>query len=490
MNLFDYNSGTGAAAGHRPSPPALRATPSPNAGRGGIGNPLPGLGEGGERSEPGEGPRGLRAPAALALAVALCTSHFALGTAVSAQTIAVEGGTVHTMTGAPIQGGTVLIRDGRIVEVGQNVAVPAGARRINARGKIVTPGLFDSGTNIGLVEIESIVETNDFRIAASEEDDLVAAAFNVADGLNPNSMVIPITRIAGITTAISRPQGGLIAGQAVAIDLLGRDMGAMLVRSPIAMFGNLGESARSAVRGARGTTTLRLREVLQDARAYAGNRVGFERGQTREYAVSRADLEALQPVLAGQLPLVLEAHRASDIQTALRLAGEFGLRLVIYGGTEAWMVADDLARARVPVIVKVLNNLPNTFETLGATYENAARLRRAGVPVAITTGETFKSFNLRQEAGNAVAHGLPYEEALRAVTLYPAQIWGVEADYGSLAPGKVANVVVWDGDPLELLTPVEAVLIRGQEVPLVSRETLLRDRYLQIDDQTRAYDRR
>lgn len=411
----------------------------------------------------------------------------ALAAPAAAQTVAIEGGTVHTMTGAPIQNGTVLVRDGRIVAVGQNVAVPAGARRIDARGKVVTPGFIDSGTNIGLVEVGAVTETNDFRIG-EREDDMVAAAFNVADGLNPNSMVIPITRAAGITTAVSRPQGGLIAGQGVVVDLLGRDMDAMLVRTPVAMWGSLGESARGAVRGPRGATALRLREVFTDARAYARNRAGFERGETRAFAASRSDLEALQPVLAGRLPLVLEAHRASDIQTALRLSREFGFRLIVQGGTEAWMVADDLARARVPVIVKVLNNLPNTFETLGATYENAARLRRAGVQVALTTGETFQSFNLRQEAGNAVAYGLPHDEALRALTLYPAQIWGLEGDYGSLAPGKVANVVVWGGDPLELLTPVESVLVRGQEVPLANRETELRDRYLRLDE-TRAYGR-
>jgi imidazolonepropionase-like amidohydrolase len=417
----------------------------------------------------------------------LLAAAAALGAAPgNAQTIAIEGGTVHTMAGAPIQNGTVLIRDGRIVAVGQNVAVPAGARRIDARGGIVTPGLFESGTNLGLVEVEAVQEAADFRI---QQQNQIAAAFNVADGLNPNSMLIPITRVAGVTTAVSRPSGGLISGQAVVIDLLGRDMDAMLVRNPVGMFANMGESAQTAGRGARGGTSLRIREVLEDARAYARNRANFDRGATREFAASRLDLEALQPVLQGRLPLVLEAHRASDIQTALRIAREYNLRLIVYGGTEAWMVADDLARARVPVIVKVLNNLPRSFEALGATYENAARLRRAGVQVAITTGESFKSFNLRQEAGNAVAYGLPYEEALRAITLAPAQIWGLEREYGSLAPGKVANVVVWGGDPLELLTPVRHVFIRGQQIPLVSRETELRDRYLEINDQTRTYQR-
>ena len=151
------------------------------------------------------------------------------------------------------------------------------------------------------------------------------------------------------------------------------------------------------------------------------------------------------------------------------------------------MVADDLVRARVPVLVKVLRNLPESFESLGARYDNAALLRRAGVQVAITTGETYKAFNIRQEAGNAVAYGLPYEEALRAVTLYPAQIYGMADRYGTLEAGKVANVVVWSGDPLELLTDVEHVFIRGQEVPLVSRETLLRDRYMNLDENVRTY---
>jgi imidazolonepropionase-like amidohydrolase len=231
---------------------------------------------------------------------------------------------------------------------------------------------------------------------------------------------------------------------------------------------------------------MRLREILDDAREYARNRAAYERNQTRTYAVGRGDLEALQPVLAGREPLVLEANRASDIQAALRLARDYNLKLVITGGAEAWMVAGDLAQARVPVIVKVLQNLPENFESLGSRYENAALLRRAGVPVAITSAETWKAYNIRQEAGNAVAYGLPWDEAFRAVTLYPAQIWGVADRYGSLEPGKVGNVVVWDGDPLEMLTRVEHVFIRGREIPLVSRETELRDRYKTLDD-NRAY---
>ncbi|CAN5325141.1 amidohydrolase family protein [soil metagenome] len=423
----------------------------------------------------------MRAAYAAPLAAALLAA-----TVASAQTIAIEGGTVHTMTGAPLQGATVLIRDGRITAVGTDVAVPAGAQRIDASGKIVTPGLFASQTHLGLSEVGAVQQTNDFRMA---DEDQVTAAFDVADGINPASIVIPVTRIAGITTAVTEPEGGLVSGRGVLIDLAGRTLQDMLVKDPVAMFAELGEGALSAGGGARAGETLRLRELLEDARVYSRRRSDFERGQTREYAASRLDLEALQPVLRGEIPLVIEAHRASDIRAALSIAREYDLRLIIQGGSEAWMVADELARARVPVVVKVLQNLPASFERLGSRYDNAAILRRAGVPIAITSGDTHNARNITQEAGNAVAYGLPHEEALRAITLAPAEIWGVGERYGSLAPGRVANVVVWGGDPLELMTPVEHVFIRGREIPLVSRQTELRDRYLRPADPRRPYGR-
>jgi imidazolonepropionase-like amidohydrolase len=409
----------------------------------------------------------------------------------AAQTVAIEGGDVYTAAGTPIRGGTVLIQNGRITAVGTGIAIPAGAVRIDARGKWVTPGLIESNTALGLREVGSLDETDDAEIkdVAGQRDsgDQVQAAFNVADGINPRSMVIPVTRIMGITTAVTRPSGSFISGQGAMIDLIGNRVEQMQVVSPVGMFANMSESARGVAGGARGGIALRLREILEDARAWPRNRAAFDRNETRQFSISRADMEALQPVLAGREPLVVEAHRAADIQLAIRIAREYGIRLIVTGGTEAWMVAADLAGARVPVIVKVLRNLPESFESLGATYENAARLRRAGVQVAITSGETWQAYNLRQEAGNAVAYGLPWSEAFRAVTLYPAQIWGVADRYGSLEVGKVANVVVWSGDPLEMLTRPEHVLIRGQEVPLVSRETQLRERYRTLDENRRAY---
>lgn len=407
----------------------------------------------------------------------------------AAQTIAIEGGRVHTMRGAPIENGTVLIRDGRIVAVGTDVNVPAGARRIDARGKQVTPGFIESGTAIGLVEVGAVAGSVDHTLTQTPAvRDQIRAGFNIADGLNPQSTVIPVTRIAGITTAVSRPSGGLISGQGVVMDLDGRTVSDMLIRSPIAMWGRLGEGAGGVLGGTRPGATMRLREVLEDARIYPQRRGDYDRGATREYAATRLDLEALQPVLNRQIPLVIEAHRASDIIGAIRIAQDYNLRLIIEGATEGWMVAEDLARADVPVVIRVLENLPGNFERLGARYENAALLRQAGVQVILTSGDTHNARNLRQEAGNAVAYGLPHAEALRAVTLYPAQLWGLQ-DYGSLEAGKIANVVVWDGDPLEIMTPVANVLIRGREIPLVSRQTQLRDRYLDIQNQMRAYPR-
>jgi imidazolonepropionase-like amidohydrolase len=185
-------------------------------------------------------------------------------------------------------------------------------------------------------------------------------------------------------------------------------------------------------------------------------------------------------VLKGEVPLAIQANRASDLLAALRLADEFKLRLVILGGAEAWMVADELARRKVPVVIKPLTNIPS-FDAMNATLENAARLRAAGVTVAFSTFDTHRAGTLRQEAGNAIAHGLDPQDALRAVTLVPAQVWGIADKVGSLTPGKDADLVIWSGDPFELTTHAEHVFIRGREVPLTTRQTELLERYRTLD---------
>lgn len=387
-----------------------------------------------------------------------------------AQSIAITGGTVHPASGPKLENATVLITAGRIAAVGTNVAIPAGATRVDAAGKWVTPGLFDSGTQHGLTEISAVQETNE---AAFRGDD-IAASFNVAAGINPASQLIPVTRIEGVTTALVAPTTGLIHGQAVVIDLAGATVPDMVVRSPAAMVADIG--AKQAGGGSRAGVVERLRRLFNDAREYDRRRPDYRRDQMQDLSAPAADLEALLPVLRGALPLVVLADKKSDIENALRLAADYRLRLVIAGGAEAWMVAERLAAARVPVVLIPLTNIPS-YRRLGARYENAALLARAGVVVAIMSGDSHNSRNIKQEAGNAVSYGLPWDEALRAVTLTPARLWGVADDYGSLEPGKVANVVVWSGDPFELSTAVERVFIRGQEIELRSRQTELLERY-------------
>ena len=389
-----------------------------------------------------------------------------------AQTIAITGGTVYPVSGPKLENATVIIRDGRIAAVGTNVAIPAGATRIDASGKWVTPGLIDGGGQMGLTEISAVQGTNDGGV----RDSAVAASFNVLEGINPASGLIPVTRIEGITTTLAAPSGAFIRGQAVLIDLDGRTIEAMLIKSPAAMVVNLNEDSKDAGGGSRAGAAARLRRVLTDAREYARRKADFNRGATQPLSASAADLEALQPVLRGEEPVIAVANRRSDIETALRIAREFGLRLILAGAAEGWMIADQIAAARVPVMVQALDNIP-TYDGLGVRYENAGLLAKAGVKVVLMETDTHNSRNLRQQAGNAVAYGMTWDQALRNVTMTPAEVFGVADRYGSLEPGKVANVVVWSGDPFEFSTGVEHVFIRGREIPLRSRQTELLERY-------------
>jgi imidazolonepropionase-like amidohydrolase len=398
----------------------------------------------------------------------------ALAAALSAQTVVITNAEIHTLgPQGTIKNGSLVIENGRIRAVGAAVAVPASARRIDARGKIVTPGLLDSYSQIGLVEIGAAKGSND----TADQDERITAAFNAADALNPRSTLIPINRVEGLTRVVVTPSTGksLIAGQTALIDLGGP--GDYLIRSPVAMYAVLGESGARLAGGSRQSAILHLREAFQDARDYAANRKAFDQGDRRPYALSRLDLEALGPVVKGELPLVIEAQRASDIEAALRLAKDFHLKLILSIATEGWMVAREIAEAKVPVLLNPLGNLPDAFESLGATLENPARLYKAGVTIAFITGDAHNSRNIRQSAGNAVAYGLPWDAALAAMTSVPARIWGISDRYGTLEPGKDADVVIWDGDPLEVTSFPTAVFIRGREMPMTNRQLELRDRY-------------
>jgi imidazolonepropionase-like amidohydrolase len=396
-----------------------------------------------------------------------------------AQTIAITGGRVLPVSGAPIERGTVLIRDGRIAAVGADVAIPADAQRVDATGKIVTPGLVNAATALTVADIGAVAAT---RNVSARGRDGIAAAFTVWDGLNPASVLLPPARAAGITTVVIAPRGGMISGQAAVLHLVDGDAADMVMKSPVAMVGQIG-SPQAMNAQSRGELMLKLREVLDDARTYSRRKADFERAQTRQFAASRLDLEALIPVLDGHIPLLLDADRASDIESALKLARDYNLKLILTGGAEAWQVAAKIAAAHVPVLTGAMNNIPESFSSLGTRQENAGLLRRAGVTVAIIGNagggdeDAFNVRNVRFEAGNAVAYGMSRDDALRAITLTPAEIFGVADRVGSLQPGRDADVVVWSGDPFEFATQPEHVFIRGREVRAVTRQDMLEQRY-------------
>jgi imidazolonepropionase-like amidohydrolase len=394
------------------------------------------------------------------------------------QTIAITGGRVYTVSGAPIDNGTVLIRDGRIAQVGAGIAIPADARRIDASGKWVTPGLVNSATQLGLVEVSQEQGTRDVQARGR---DGIAAAFTAWEGMNPASVMLAPARNEGVTSVLVAPNGGIVSGQAALVDLVEGSLSDMIVRAPAGMVAQIG--GQFAGLTARGEVAVRLREVLEDARVYSRRRAEFERAATRDFSASRLDLEALVPVLEGRLPLIVLASRASDIENALKIAAEYNIRLILAGASEAWMVADKIAAARVPVMIGAMNNIPGDFTALGSYQEAAGLLRRAGVDVIIigdsgvSDGATFNIRNIKQEAGNAVAYGMSWDDALRAVTSVPARVFGVADRYGTLEAGKVANVVVWSGDPFEFSSRAEHVIVRGREVTTPSRQDLLQRRY-------------
>jgi imidazolonepropionase-like amidohydrolase len=395
----------------------------------------------------------------------------------AAQVIAIENAKVHVAPGQVVEDATVIVRDGAIAAVGPGVAVPAGAQRIDAAGKVVTAGFVDAATRLGMVEVDLEASTQE-GVFKSDGSDVVHAAYRVEDGYNPQSVAIPITRAGGVTSVVVAPHGALVSGSGAWFMLGGDSTPArMTVKAPVAMYASLGEGAKGAAEGSRGIALERLRELLDDAADYRRRRGNFERNQTREYAAERLDLEALQPVLRGDIPLVLRAHRASDIRAALRLADEVGIRVVIEGGTEAWVVAEDLATAGVPVILDPSSNLPGSFDRTRVRDDAARVLADAGVVVAFSSlGDSANVRNLRQLAGIAVGNGATPEQALAAVTTAPARIFGITGR-GEVKRGQAADLVVWSGDPFELSSHAEHVIIGGVAQPLENRQTLLRDRY-------------
>jgi len=401
-----------------------------------------------------------------------------------AQTIAITGGRIFPVSGPVIENGTILIRDGRIAAVGSSVTVPADAQRIDAAGKWITPGIFNPTTSLGLVEIGAVTATVD--LTARGQGDGVTPSLRVWEGFNPASPLLQVTRNDGITTVGLVPGGGLIGGQGAVVSLGDGDLRDVLLKGPAAVFADIGNKGPD--RGdSRAEVYQRLRAVLTEARDWPRRRRSYDANTSRPLAARPVDLDALQPVLRGELPLAIDADRASDLLVALDIARDFNLRLALTSATEGWKVADRIAAANAYVLVGALNNIPRDFSTLGARQENAALLHRAGVKVVMSGGaDAFNARNVKYEAGVAVAFGMPWDAALRAVTLTPAEMYGVADRVGSLQPGRDATLVVWSGDPFELYTRAERVYVRGAEVQRPSRQDELMRRYRTLPPDFRA----
>ena len=398
-------------------------------------------------------------------------------TPVAAETIAITGGKVVIGDGsAPIENGTVIIRDGRIA--GVNVAIPEGARRIDASGKWVTPGIVAGFSRIGLAGVDAVDPSNDSSARTSPFN----ASLDIAPAINPDVAAIAINRASGVTRAIVSPEAGnaIFGGQGAIIDT-GADA-QPITKAKAFQFVEFGETGARLSGGSKAALFANFRNALSEARDY-------QTGRLREDALlKRPDAAALVGVVTGATKLAVHVESATDILSVLGLKRDYPtLDLILVGVTEGWRVATQIAAAKVPVIASAVNDLPDSFETIAATQSNVGRMKAAGVTLAIgmiNDNDTRQAMHAAQYAGNLVAltkvpgaSGLKWDDAFAAITSKPAEVIGMGGEIGSLRAGRRGDVVIWDGDPLEVTSGVSAVWIDGVSQPLETRQTRLRARY-------------
>ena len=381
--------------------------------------------------------------------------------------IAIVGGRVYTMESPePLRNATVLIADGRIEAVETDIKAPFDYRQIDATGKIVTPGLIESYSQLGLVEIWAEGTTVDSQV----EEYAVGPSLDVRFAVNPASALFAVNRMGGITRAVVAPLpgGDPLAGLGSTIRLGGDNV---LVESRVALFGDVTPSAADFAGGSRAVLLRRLHDAFETAARFSPNRYQVE---GNDY--SRQDMASLKEFMRSGKPLVLRVDRAVDILRCIELTESHGLRLIVLGGAEAWKVRESLAATGSAVLLSVATNLPTGFDTLGARLDNAALLQEAGVDVMYFGSETHNARNVRHFAGNAVAHGVVWYDALYSLTRRAGLIWDM-SDTGVLRRGAAADVVVWSGDPLEVTTWAVYTIIDGQLISNESRQTKLFERY-------------
>lgn len=407
---------------------------------------------------------------AFLISIALLTSS-----QLTAQTLALQNVKVHTAAAAgTLENTTVLIKDGKISAIGTNLAIPANAVVKDLSGKTITPGLVATDTLLGMVEISggaNAAETGS-RTAA------ISAGYDVQYAINPYSTAIAVARQGGVSSAVVVPNAGAgnanFAGQA-AVMQLSKIPG---IKAQTAVVWELRTQAAG-----RGALFVQLQAELADVKRYARNKSAFAKGELTAKAWSVVDLDALVPVIQGKKPLIAKADRAADIQTLLHIAQQEKIQLVILGAAEGWLVAAELAKAGVTVIIDPTNNLPSNFDEIAASADNAAKLHQAGVNIIIKGGSSaHDAGKIRFFAGMAVARGLPFDIALQAITVRPARLFGAN-DFGTVAAGQKANLAIWSGDPFEPLTELTALYIDGIAQALTSRQNQLETRYIKVAEE-------
>lgn len=406
----------------------------------------------------------------------LAASHLA------AASLFINDATVYPITSTMLQKADILITDGRITSVGPNLQLPEGATLIEAHGRPVTPALFAGISALGLDEISAEIGSVDKALQSDplQTSNRLHPEFDVTPAYNPHSTSVPVTRIEGYgwTVLNASRLTSIIGGQGRAVALDGSYES--YLSEPI-LFVGMGEAASAFSGQSRAAQYMLIDQAMEEAASpdnWAPDALLTAAGRRTLISYS------------GKGSVVFGVERASDILQVLKLAAKHQFDAIIYGGTEAWMVASQLAEAGVPVILDPLANLPANFDQLGARLDNAALLQSAGVDIAFSAdGDSPHNLRkLRHTAGIAVAYGLPYEAALEALTINPARVFGLPAGHGSIAANAPANLVMWTGDPLEVTSLADAVILDGENIPMVSRQTLLRDRYLQQNpDLPRAY---
>ena len=395
-----------------------------------------------------------------------------VSTLATASSILIKDADIYASSGLLVKT-NLYIENGKIAAIGAQSPATADLE-IQGLGKSITAGLFNSSTHLGTVEVSAIEQTVDFY----SENETVTASLRIADAFNPRSTLIPHNRVHGLTHSLLVPESGthLFSGQ-VALVQLGNQP--KVIHPSLAVALDFTERGISLMGGSRAAALVQLRQALDDAKDFSRNRKAALAGDHRDYVLSYADLAALEPVVNGTKPLLVQTNRASDISIILDLAKNFQLQLILSSALEGWMVADEIARAQVPVIIDPIHNLPNSYESLGARLDNAKLLADAGVKLLFTGMDwhnTHSSYLVRQSAGNAVANGLDKSIAIAAMTTNPAQLFNAPVT-GDIAIGDIADLVLWGGDPLELTSEAELVMIEGEIIPMKSRSLQLRDRY-------------